>query len=155
MNKQNDHANVKIHPPILLLIHLFAAFALNWLLILSSALPKFVEWVGYGLILTGLLFAFWAMNQFKKADTTLDPHGLVSAVVVDGPYRFSRNPIYIGLLSILIGIPLIYGNVWGVVVSPFFILLMNHFVIQHEEAYLEEKFKDVYTSYKSRVRRWL
>jgi protein-S-isoprenylcysteine O-methyltransferase Ste14 len=55
----------------------------------------------------------------------------------------------------LIGLPQALGNYWGVVLSPLLMLLLFRLVIKHEEAYLEKKFKDVYTSYKSRVRRWL
>lgn len=157
LTDSKDHASVKIHPPILLLIHIGIAFLLNWLLPLPipTVIPKVYEWVGYGLVFTGLGFAFLAMNQFRKAHTTLDPHGSVSAVVTDGPYRISRNPIYFGLLCTLIGVPFVFGNFWGMMISPFFIFTINRLVIKHEEAYLEEKFKDVYASYKSRVRRWL
>jgi len=155
MSEHKDHASVKIHPPVLLLIHLLVAFALNWSLPLSDTFPKLLEWAGYGLVLTGLGFAFRAMGQFRNAHTTLDPHGSVSAVVTDGPYRISRNPIYLGLLCALIGLPLVMGSYWGALISPVFVMGMNQLVIKHEEAYLEEKFKDVYTSYKSRVRRWL
>ncbi|HSG45037.1 MAG TPA: isoprenylcysteine carboxylmethyltransferase family protein [Anaerolineales bacterium] len=155
MIDEKDHANVKIHPPVLLLTHFIFVFALNWLLPLSHTFPSIVEWIGYGLVVAGLGLAFPAINQFRKVHTTLDPHGSVSAIVINGPYRISRNPIYLGLLCSLIGIPLVLGNYWGAIVSPIFVLTMNQFVIKHEEAYLEEKFKDVYTSYKSRVRRWL
>jgi protein-S-isoprenylcysteine O-methyltransferase Ste14 len=155
MSESKDHANVKVHPPVLLLIHLVVAFALHWLLPLSNTFPKFLEWVGYGLVFVGLGFAFRAMNQFRKVHTTLDPHGSVSAIVTDGPYRISRNPIYLSLLCFLIGIPFVSGNYWGLMMCPVFVATMNQLVIKHEETYLEEKFKDVYTSYKSRVRRWL
>ena len=155
MTEHKDHPNVKIHPPVLLLIHLLVVFAMNWLLPLADSVPKFVEWLGYGLILTGLGFAFSAMGRFRSARTTLDPHGSVSAIVMDGPYRISRNPIYLGLLCSLIGLPLVLEIYWGAVLSPVFVTAMNQLVIKHEEVYLEEKFKDVYISYKSRVRRWL
>jgi protein-S-isoprenylcysteine O-methyltransferase Ste14 len=90
-----------------------------------------------------------------RAQTTLDPHGSVSTIVTSGPYRFSRNPIYLGFLCLLIGFPFIFRNYWGLILSPLLIVLMNTLVIQHEEAYLEKKFGEAYTGYKSRVRRWL
>ena len=155
MTEYKDHANVRIHPPVLLLIHIVAAFMLNWLSPLPFAFPKVLEWTGYVLVFAGLGLAVSAVNQFTKVHTTLDPHGSVNTIVTSGPYRFSRNPIYLGFVFILIGLPLALGNHWGAVLSPLFIVLMNALVIQHEEAYLEDKFKDMYTSYKSRVRRWL
>jgi len=157
MNQVQDHPNINrnIHPPVLLLIHILAAFLLNWLSPLSFAFPKVLEWMGYVFVVAGLGFAFSAVSQFGKAHTTLDPHGSVSAVVTGGPYRFSRNPIYLGFVCVLIGLPLALGNYWGAVLSPMFMVSLYQLVIKHEEAYLEEKFKDVYTRYKSRVRRWL
>lgn len=150
-----DHANVKIAPPILLLIHLFAAFLLNWLLPLPFTFPRVLVWIGYALVIIGLALPFSAANQFMKAHTTLDPHSSVTQIVTSGPYRFSRNPIYLGFVCFLIGFTLIFKTYWGLILSPLFIVLMNILVIKYEEAYLEKKFGDVYTSYKSRVRRWL
>ena len=157
MTERHDHPNINrnIHPPIVMLAHLLAAFLLNWALPLPFAFAQPAEWIGYILVLVGLGFAFSAVGQFGKARTTLNPHGSVSAIVTSGPYRFSRNPIYLGFVCTLIGFPLALGNYWGVILSPLLMLSMYQLVIKHEEAYLEEKFKDVYVSYKSRVRRWL
>ena len=155
MNNYKDHADVKIHPPVLLLLHLFAAFLLNRFLPLPFVFPKVLEWVGYALVFLGLGLAFSAASGFMRAHTTLDPHGSVSNIVTSGPYRFMRNPIYLGFVCLLIGFLFIFKSYWGLILSPIFIVLMNTLVIQHEEAYLEKKFGDVYTNYKSRVRRWL
>jgi protein-S-isoprenylcysteine O-methyltransferase Ste14 len=157
MTQIQDHPNINrnIHPPIVMLFHLLAAFLLNWLLPLPFALPKVFEWMGYILVFVGLGFAFSAVSQFGKMRTTLDPHGSANTIVTSGPYRFSRNPIYLGFVCTLIGLPLALENIWGAVLSPVLMVSLYHLVIKHEEAYLEEKFKDVYTSYKSRVRRWL
>ena len=157
MTEGQDHPNINrnIHPPLVMLGHLLAAFLLNGLSPLPLAFPKFLEWTGYVLVFAGLGFAVSAVGQFGRMHTTLDPHGSVSAVVTSGPYRFSRNPIYLGFVCTLIGLPLALGNYWGAVLSPLLMVLLYRLVIKHEEAYLEEKFKDVYASYKSRVRRWL
>ncbi|MGZ9220610.1 MAG: methyltransferase family protein [Anaerolineales bacterium] len=152
---QEDHANVKIHPPILLLLHLFAAVLLNWLFPLSFTFPKALEWTGYILVLAGLGLAFSAVSQFMKVHTTLDPHGSVTEIVTGGPYRFSRNPIYLSFVCLLIGFLFIFRSYWGLILSPVLIMSLYQLVIKHEEAYLEKKFGDVYTSYTSRVRRWL
>ena len=155
MSEHKDHAQVKIHPPVLTLIHLAIAIALGWLIPIPIQLPAFTSYAGIFLALLGLIFAFTAIIQFRSMRTTLDPHGSVSAIVDRGPYRFSRNPIYLGLVCVLIGFPLAGNNLWGLILSPVMILLFNQLVIQYEEAYLEKKFGDVYISYKSRVRRWL
>ena len=157
MTEGQDHPNINrnVHPPIVMLIHLLAAFLLNWLLPLPIAFPKFLEWAGYVIVFAGLGFAFSAANWFMKMHTTLDPHGSVSVIVTSGPYRFSRNPIYLGFVCTLIGLPFALGNYWGAVLSPLLMVSLYRLVIKHEEAYLEKKFGDVYTGYKSRVRRWL
>jgi len=151
---QTDHPaiNRNIHPPILALIFIGLALLLGWLI--PIALPAFVEWIGLGLILIGLVLAFGAFNEFRKAHTTLDPHGSVKALVTQGIYQFTRNPIYLGFLLMVIGFPLNSGSYSGLVVAPFFMVTMNRLVIEKEEAYLEKKFGEAYTGYRSRVRRW-
>ena len=80
----------------------------------------------------------------------------LDGVLVDsGPYRLSRNPIYLGFVGILIGMPLALGTYWGLILSPVLVLSLNQFVVQHEERYLREKFPVEYVAYASRVRRWL
>ena len=155
MTEHRDHADVKIHPPVLLVIHFIAVYFLNRFLPLPFAFPRALVWISYALILVGLGLAFAAVSRFIRARTTVDPHGSVSEIVTGGVFGISRNPIYLGFVCLLIGFPFIFGIYWGLILSPLFIILMNKLVIQHEEAYLEKKFGDVYSSYKSRVRRWL
>jgi len=150
-----DHADIKLAPPVLLLIHIFGAFLLNWFLPPPFVFPRVLEWIGYALVVIGLGLSFRAANQLMKAHTTLDPHGSVTEIVTSGPYRFSRNPIYLGFVCFLIGFTFIFRTHWGLILSPVLMILLYQLVIQHEETYLEKKFRDVYTSYKSRVRRWM
>ncbi len=154
MNNHKDHASVKVHPPILTMAFIIAAYLLQWMRPVLLPLP-FVQWLGLGMVACGFLFGVAAFMAFRKARTTLSPHGKVSAIVTNGVYRFSRNPIYLGFLLMLVGFPLNSGNVWGVILAPLFVLAVNRLVIEHEEAYLEKKFRDVYAGYRSRVRRWL
>jgi protein-S-isoprenylcysteine O-methyltransferase Ste14 len=152
---QTDHANVKIEPIVLLLIHIFVLFLLRWLLPLSSGLPDVFEWLGYAFVVIGIGLIVRARTQFIRARTTRDPYASVTSIVTSGVYRFSRNPIYLGFVGLLLGFSFLFRTYWGLLLSPLFIVLMNTLVIQQEEVYLEKKFRDVYTGYKSRVRRWL
>lgn len=148
-----DHPRVRIPPPILTLLHLLAAFVLGRLIPLPG--PSGLRWVGFALVLLGLGLSAWAVREFVAAGTTLDPHRPASAFVTGGPYRYTRNPIYLGFVCFLIGFPLAFRSWWGILLVPAFILLMDMLVIRHEEAYLERKFERAYLDFKSRVRRWL
>ena len=154
MSTHKDHADVKVHPPILTMAFIMAAYLLHWLRPILLPLPL-VQWLGLGLVAGGFLFGVAAFMAFRKARTTLSPHGKVSTIVTDGVYRYSRNPIYLGFLLMLVGFPLNSGNIWGVILAPLFVLAMNRLVIEKEEAYLEKKFREAYAGYRSKVRRWL
>lgn len=155
LNNSIDHASVKVHPPVLLLVHLFLTFLLERLFPLPFAFPYALMWIGYLLILLGIGLAFSAVRRFMQAHTTLDPHGSVSTVVTDGPYNYSRNPIYLGFVCLLVGFSLIFESYWGLILSPVMMIMLQRLVIRFEESYLEKKFGEKYTGYKSRVKRWL
>ena len=155
MSDASDGADVRMHPPILAAIHLAAALLLGWVLHLPYPPPVWVRGLGWLIVLGGLGLAFSAVRRFTSVHTTLNPHGAVTFVITSGPYRFSRNPIYIGYLCLTAGIPLIFGNLWGLLLAPLQVILFNRLVIEAEEAYLSRKFAHVYLDYKSRVRRWL
>jgi protein-S-isoprenylcysteine O-methyltransferase Ste14 len=138
-----------------MLIHLAATLVLDWLLPFPPIMPSLLRWLGVLLVLSGLFLAFMAARQFLQAHTTLDPHSPVSALVTVGPYRFSRNPIYLGFSLFLVGLPLALGTYWGLPMLLAFIPLMNRLVIQHEETYLGRKFGEHYARYKVGARRWL
>lgn len=155
MTEHKDHADVKIHPPILTIIFIVIAYVAKWTIPLPFVVPSILRNIGFGLIVVGFLLGSAAFLEFRKVRTTVDPHGSVSSIVTAGIYRFTRNPIYLGFLLILIGIPLNSGTYWGLVLAPVFIYFMNSLVIEREEAYLERRFGEAYSSYKSCVRRWL
>ena len=155
MSEHKDHADVKIHPPVLTVIFIVIAYLAKRTIPLPFVVSSVVENIGFALVVIGFLFGVAALLAFRKARTTVNPHGSVSSIVTSGVYRFTRNPIYLGFLLMLIGLPLNSGTYWGILLAPVFVMSMNRLVIEKEEAYLEEKFRDVYAGYKSRVRRWL
>ena len=93
--------------------------------------------------------------MFSRAGTTIKPFEESSALVTHGPYYFSRNPIYIGLVLVLIGVGLVMGTIAPFAVVPIFIWLIQRRFILPEEAMLEKTFGSVYVAYKRQVRRWL
>ena len=155
--KQKDHPNINkyVHPPILALLYIIFSLLLGRFVQFPLAVPVVVRNIGLALTFIGFLFGVGAFIEFRKARTTLDPHGSVRSLVTTGIYRLTRNPIYLGFLLMVIGLPLNSGIYWGILISPFYVATMNRLVIEREEAYLEEKFKEQYTGYRLRVRRWL
>lgn len=153
---KKEHAEVKIHPPVLTMLLLAYAFAMHWFFpVPLTTLPQPVKALGVGLVFAGLAFAFLAVREFTRAHTTLNPHGSAATLVTSGVYRFSRNPIYVGFVCALIGIPLALGTLWGAMFSPMLVWGLNTLVIRYEESHLEKRFGDEYARYRSRVRRWL
>jgi protein-S-isoprenylcysteine O-methyltransferase Ste14 len=157
MVNEQDHPNINpvVHPPLIVLMFIAFAYILGRFVPLPFVVPVYVRNLGLLLAFVGFLLGIGAFLEFRKARTTLNPHGSSKQIVISGIYRFTRNPIYLGFLLMLIGFPLNSGLYWGIVLAPFYMLTMNRLVIEREEAYLEKKFKDQYTSYKSLVRRWL
>ena len=157
MPKEQDHPNINknIHPPIVALMFIVLAYFLGRFAPLPFVAPAILRDLGLLMTFVGFLLGIGAFAEFRKARTTLDPHGSVKQLVTSGIYRFTRNPIYLGFLLMVIGLPLNSGLYWGIVMAPFYMITMNRLVIEREENYLEKKFKDTFTGYKFRVRRWL
>ena len=151
---ENDHAQVKVPPPALMLLFILAAFGLDHLFPLPIA-GAWLIWMGVILVGGGLFLAFLAVYRLHAAGTTIEPHGTVTALVTDGPYHISRNPIYLAYVWITVGFPMALGTLWGLVMAPLLILSLNYFVIRYEEEYLGKKFGGGYDAYKLKVRRWL
>lgn len=157
MTKEQDRPNISpmVHPPVVALMFIVLAYFLGRFVPLSFAAPPVLRYVGLAMTFAGFLLGIGAFLEFRKARTPVDPHASAKHLVTSGIYRFTRNPIYLGFLLMVIGLPLNSGLYWGIVLAPFYVLLMYRLIIRHEEVYLERKFGKAYTSYTSRVRRWL
>lgn len=154
--KQNlAHPNTKIPPPLLALIHIIFAYVLSWLIPLPLTVPPVFQMVGFMLVIVGFLLGVAALIAFRRAGTTLQPRGLVAHLVTSGIYGFTRNPVYLGFLLIVIGISLDSGSFWGILLAPVLIILFNQLVIRPEEDYLASRFGEQFSQYKEKVRRWL
>ena len=155
MEEATDHAQIPLAPPLIFLGYLVSALVLQWLAPLLASLPAFLRILGGLLLLAGFLLAGWAVMEMRRAHTSPDPHRPTTAIVTTGPYRYTRNPIYLGFLLIYLGFTLMAGTVWGVVLSPFLIGTVTKWIIRAEETYLGNKFKEEYGNYLSRVHRWV
>jgi|TARA_Y100001963_G_scaffold81348_1_gene112781 protein-S-isoprenylcysteine O-methyltransferase Ste14 len=106
---------------------------------------------------SGVVFALLGVYQFRKQGTTVDPRipEQSASLVTSGVYQFSRNPMYVGMLLMLVGWGIYLGNIASFIMLPIFILYMNRFQIMPEETFMAEKFGLAYQQYKKSVRRWL
>lgn len=128
---------------------------LHYLLPVVQIVPPPYHYLGVVPIAAGVLLNLWADRYFKRFQTTVKPFEESSHLIEAGPFRFSRNPMYLGLLLILAGVFLLLGSLGPlVVVVALAWLITTQFVVLEERA-LEARFGDVYRRYKARVRRWL
>ena len=155
--KQKDSPNINknIHPPFVALFYIVVTMVLQRFVLIPFVVPSFLRNAGLALTFIGFMLGVGAFLEFRKARTTLDPHGSVKTLVTGGIYRITRNPIYLGFFLMVVGFPLSFGSLWGIVAAPFYATTMSRLVIEKEEAYLGKKFKEQYTSYSSKVRRWI
>ncbi|MFV0301204.1 MAG: methyltransferase family protein [Paracoccus sp. (in: a-proteobacteria)] len=111
--------------------------------------------VGWLMVLAALALMLWAVGHFRRAQTTVNPHGQPSALVTGGPFRFSRNPIYLGDALLLAGLCLALRALPALILIPLFVRIVNRRFIAPEEARLAAAFPRDYPDYARRTRRWL
>jgi len=110
--------------------------------------------VGYGLGAAGIALVAWSIVTLYRAGTTSMRDRGAERLVTDGPFRWRRNPIYMGDVLILLGIAQLTHNIWFAILAPVFALAVFKLAILPEERHLEERFGQVYLDYKARTRRW-
>jgi protein-S-isoprenylcysteine O-methyltransferase Ste14 len=152
---KSDTAGVVAPPPLIFLGGLAVGFGLEALLP-SASLPGALRWVLGGLLLVAGLTLLGSFNAaFRRKDTAVEPWKPTTAIVTSGPYRLTRNPAYLGMALVYLGIVLLSESLWVLVPLPFVLAVIDRGVIAREERYLERKFGAEYTDYKTRVRRWI
>ncbi|EXF46389.1 putative protein-S-isoprenylcysteine methyltransferase [Pseudomonas sp. BAY1663] len=146
---------VILPPPVIYLLFLAAAWALDALLPIALPRNLWTHYFGWGLIDAGVLLMLWAGLLMLWRKTTVNPYGEPARLLEEGPFRFSRNPIYLADSLIYCGIALLWGSPWPWLLLPAVIYAMQRGVIVHEERLLTRLFGDDYRDYCRRVRRWL
>jgi len=142
-------------PPLLYGLALATGFLLQWIAPRSIMPSNARYWLGGVLLASGVFLAMWGRRVMKRAGTNVNPTLPSTALVATGPFSFSRNPLYVALTLMYVGLALLANAppvlVWIVPV----LVLMHYGVVRREERYLETKFGDAYRAYRSRVRRYL
>ena len=154
-HSQSDTPHVLILPPLLYGVALAAGFLLQWIaphpILSSNARP----WVGSALLASGVILAIWGRRVMEGAGTNVNPRLPATAVVSTGPFRLSRNPLYVALTLVYVGLALLANALWVLLFIVPVLVVMHYGVVRREERYLEAKFGDTYRAYRSRVRRYI
>src|SRR5215467_3394371 len=156
MDSTTDTAQVVIRPPLAWALAVIAALALNWLArlpFLPADLPA--GWLGGMVFVLSLALFAWAIVTITRVGSNVPTNRPTTTIVESVPYRFTRNPIYLGMFLGLIGLAIAFDNLWLLMMLVPFALVIRYGVVAREETYLERKFGDVYRRYHTRVRRWL
>ena len=150
-----DNPGVIAPPPLIYAAGLAAGLLANRLdptPLLPGALSKVLGWP---LVAGGLSLGPWGFRELRRAGTNVDPYHPTTAIVEGGPYRFTRNPLYVGMALVYAGVSARANALPAALLLPVVLHLVDRGVIKREERYLEGKFGEEYRRYKGRVRRWI
>ena len=158
MTDSDRGPGLPLPPPILLLIALVVAIALEWvpLQFLASPVgfnPQVV--IGALLVAGSLLLVASAVRTFRREGTNVVPTRPALKIVTSGPYRFTRNPMYLSMVLFMLGISLVFSLEWGVILTPILWIGYDRLIVAKEEAYLSTKFGADYQALLQKTRRWL
>ena len=148
-------ATRRLMPPVYFLVALVTMVVLNAFLPIVQVIESQTRFAGVLLILFGGWLAATGSRLFDKHNTTVRPFEESTALIKEGPYRFSRNPMYLGMVVLLVGVATILGTLTPIIVIPVFMWVITMRFIVHEEKALEQQFGREYTDYQKSVRRWL
>ena len=154
-----DAAAVRIFPPAIPLVTILLGFGLQrlWPIHVELHVPNVVRyWIG-GLIFVGavLLLGGWSVLLMRRSGQSENPWKPTTEIIERGPFRFTRNPMYLQMVVACIGVAVAFANVWILLLVPVCAWVLQVLAIIPEEQYLERKFGESYVAYKRRVRRWL
>lgn len=148
---------LKVPPVLQVLIIAFAMYGLTGIFTSLQVTVFGTNWLASSLAIVGIALAIMGVLAFKKAQTTVNPHTPEKSanLVTTGIYHYTRNPMYLGMLLVLLGWAFYLSNVAALLVLPIFIIYMSRFQIQPEERVMMQNFGDEYQAYMIKVRRWL
>lgn len=149
-------AGVRFPPPLIYALGLILAYLINRAVPLWIAAPEphWLWWLGIVVAATGISLSLSGFITFRRHRTAVNPTRPASTIVTTGPYRFTRNPMYLGLAVFSVGVALLLDTWWALIAVPFVVLVVDRAVIAREERYLATAFGDEYGAYRATTRRW-
>jgi protein-S-isoprenylcysteine O-methyltransferase Ste14 len=148
-------ARHRIVPPVYFFAALIAEAALHRYAPIAAIVPAPIDLAGAALVAAGLTLTLWAAGLFRIARTPVRPFEPSTALVTSGVYRVTRNPMYLGMIVVLLGVALLLGSLAAFAPVPLFFWQIQRKFIVPEEAFLEGIFGEQYLAYQRRVRRWV
>ena len=155
MTASQDHPAVIARPPLLYGGALVLVLALRRLWPAPLHGDGILLWIGIAVCIVAIAFGMWGCSAMLAADTNIDPKRPSTAIVRSGPFRLTRNPLYVALTILFVGLTLALDTWWGFVIVVPLLIVMHRGVVLREERYLEQKFGDDYRQYKAGVARYL
>jgi len=152
---QSDKANVIALPPLIYGASLLLGIVIHLVFPISFLPGSIGGWLGGLLILLSILIVGSAFRALGRAKTPFDVHQSTVAIVTDGAFRYSRNPMYLSLTLLYLGLTSLINSLWMLLLVMPLMVVMQRGVVEREEQYLEGKFGEEYLRYKMRVRRWI
>ncbi|MGM0562527.1 MAG: methyltransferase family protein [Pseudomonadota bacterium] len=156
-DRSRDTAGVIAPPPLIFALALGFGILLDVLVLpLATGLPPLPRYLA-GALLAVLACAVIAMGmlRFRRAGTPVEPWQSSTAIVTDGVYGHTRNPMYLGMTGLYLAVALVLNSLWILIFLIPLLITLHYGVIRREESYLEDKFGEDYRNYRKRVRRWL
>jgi protein-S-isoprenylcysteine O-methyltransferase Ste14 len=147
-----------VPPPLLFVATFFVGLAVQGLVPLTVASPAIAKasyGLGVALLAGGVLLALSCVGLFFVIRTTIIPHGRASHLITRGPYRFTRNPMYVSLVLVYLGVAGVLVQVWPLLLLPLPVAFVNAIVIPFEEARLRSVFGSAFDDYRGKARRWI
>tara|TARA_Y100000768_G_scaffold69620_1_gene48961 strand:+ start:1041 stop:1484 length:444 start_codon:yes stop_codon:yes gene_type:complete len=146
---------IKIPPPLIVLVLVISIYFSSKKIDLINI--PFKLQISFFILSIGILIFLYPVLQFIKSKTTVDPIKFkkVNKLVTSGIFKYSRNPMYLGMLMVVLSTSIFYLNIYSILTPFLFIFWINKFQIKREEAFLTEKFGKEYLSYKNKTRKWL
>lgn len=159
MTDDHDRPAVRVFPPAVPLIVIVLGILLNRLWPIDAGFEVAVParyWIG-GALVAGAIAALgvWPLVLFRRSGEDPIPWKPTSTMVQHGPYRFTRNPMYLQMLLVCAGFAVMLANAWILLLTPFAAYVLQRYAIMPEEEYLERRFGEDYVAYKRSVRRWI
>jgi protein-S-isoprenylcysteine O-methyltransferase Ste14 len=151
---------IRVPPPAIFLVAFLVGMWLDGALyririVPVADFPRPLVTLGTVLVTAGALITLWGMVTFQRHGTSVLPFRAAARLVQSGPYRYTRNPMYLGMTVAYLGGALAVNAMWPIFLLPMTLVLLFRWVIRREEQHLWERFGDEYVAYRGRVRRWL